>query len=133
MGASGPSAASRGTVTAAAARSRRWRREPRRLHPPGRGGRRRPGDGRCPAARRGGPRGRPRVRGGPAADDLRAAVDGSPRPAAAGGGPVTGGTLAPGGTVRDRKWGGQFVGVVRQVEGRDVFVAWHGTVVEDQL
>ncbi len=46
---------------------------------------------------------------------------------------MTGGTLAPGDTVRDRKWGGQFVGVVRQVEGRDVFVAWHGTVVEDQL
>ncbi len=41
--------------------------------------------------------------------------------------------LEQGMTVRDRKWGGRHIGtVVNVAEGR-VFVAWHGTCVEDEL
>lgn len=46
----------------------------------------------------------------------------------AGPGPVTVGTV-----VRDRLWGGTCTGTVVRSEGRSVFVAWHGTAVEDQL
>jgi hypothetical protein len=42
--------------------------------------------------------------------------------------PVTVGTV-----VRDRCWGGTYTGTVVRRDGRSVFVAWHGTAVEDQL
>lgn len=35
--------------------------------------------------------------------------------------------------VRDRKWGGRQTGTVTSREGRSVFVAWHGTCVDDEL
>jgi hypothetical protein len=35
--------------------------------------------------------------------------------------------------VRDRLWGGRHTGTVVNVEGPWVFVAWHGSCVEDQL
>lgn len=35
--------------------------------------------------------------------------------------------------VRDRCWGGTCTGTVLRRDGRSVFVAWHGTAVEDQL
>lgn len=35
--------------------------------------------------------------------------------------------------VRDRLWGGRHTGTVVGTEGRWVFVAWHGSFVEDQL
>ncbi len=43
--------------------------------------------------------------------------------------------LDKGMTVRDRKWGGRHVGTITIVNVGDgrVFVAWHGTCVEDEL
>jgi hypothetical protein len=35
--------------------------------------------------------------------------------------------------VRDRRWGGRFSGTVTQQEEDRVFVAWHGSFVEDEL
>lgn len=35
--------------------------------------------------------------------------------------------------VRDRKWGGISVGTVTSVRGDSVYVAWAGTIVEDEL
>jgi hypothetical protein len=41
--------------------------------------------------------------------------------------------LNVGTVVRDRKWGGRYAGTVVHVEGGAVFVAWHGSFVEDEL
>ncbi len=41
--------------------------------------------------------------------------------------------LDVGTVVRDRRWGGKFSGTVVARQGRSVFVAWHGTCVEDEL
>lgn len=41
--------------------------------------------------------------------------------------------LIQGMVVRDRKWGGRYVGSVVKVAGERVFVSWHGTCVEDEL
>jgi len=38
-----------------------------------------------------------------------------------------------GDVVRDRKWGGRYMGTVTKTEDRMVFVAWHNSLVEDQL
>ena len=35
--------------------------------------------------------------------------------------------------VRDRKWGGRFSGTVVRRDADSVFVAWHGSFVEDEL
>jgi hypothetical protein len=35
--------------------------------------------------------------------------------------------------VRDRIWGGRCTGTVVATDGSGVFVAWHGSFVEDQL
>lgn len=41
--------------------------------------------------------------------------------------------LQEGTVVRDRRWGGRCTGTVVRREGDWVFVAWHGSCVEDQL
>lgn len=38
-----------------------------------------------------------------------------------------------GAVVRDRRWGGRCTGTVVGRDGGWVFVAWHGSFVEDQL
>lgn len=35
--------------------------------------------------------------------------------------------------VRDRRWGGRFSGTVTQRAEDHVFIAWHGSFVEDEL
>jgi hypothetical protein len=47
--------------------------------------------------------------------------------------PAPGGQIAEGTVVRDRNWGGTHTGTVLRREGRSVFVAWHGSAVEDEL
>jgi hypothetical protein len=41
--------------------------------------------------------------------------------------------MREGAVVRDRMWGGTHTGTVVRREGTSVFVAWHGTCVEDEL
>ena len=43
--------------------------------------------------------------------------------------------LRKGTTVRDRKWGGIYTGTVVNVsdDGEWIYVAWHGTCIEDEL
>ena len=43
------------------------------------------------------------------------------------------GDIRTGTVVRDRRWGGRFSGTVTQRSADRVFVAWHGSVVEDEL
>jgi hypothetical protein len=45
-----------------------------------------------------------------------------------GGEPVTVGTV-----VSDRKWGGRYTGTMVRRSGGSIFVAWHGTCVDDEL
>lgn len=47
--------------------------------------------------------------------------------------PAPGGDITEGTVVRDRRWGGTYTGTVVRREGRSVFVAWHGSFVEDEL
>jgi hypothetical protein len=47
--------------------------------------------------------------------------------------PAPGGEITEGTVVRDRRRGGTCTGTVVRREGRSVFVAWHGSFVEDQL
>lgn len=35
--------------------------------------------------------------------------------------------------VRDRRWGGRYTGTVVRTETASVFVAWHGSWIEDEL
>jgi len=41
--------------------------------------------------------------------------------------------IEEGTVVRDRKWSGKYTGTVVRREGDSVFVAWHGSFVEDEL
>ncbi len=38
-----------------------------------------------------------------------------------------------GSRVRDRKWGGQYIGTVLRRRGRSVFIVWDGVSIEDEL
>jgi hypothetical protein len=42
-------------------------------------------------------------------------------------------TPTVGTVVRGRTWGGRFSGTVVGRKGRSLFVAWHGTCVEDEV
>ena len=57
----------------------------------------------------------------------------SRRNAPAGVSPPVAGELTVGAVVRSRRWGGRYAGTVVRREAGSVFVAWHGTFVEDQL
>lgn len=61
-------------------------------------------------------------------DDAQNTPTGAAGSGAGGDEPVTVGTV-----VRDRLWGGTHTGTVVRHDGRSVFVAWHGTAVEDEL
>jgi hypothetical protein len=43
------------------------------------------------------------------------------------------GDIQAGTVIRDRRWGGRFRGTVTQRADDRVFIAWHGSFVEDEL